>query len=75
MNEKQKELSILSKDEGSLQECHSSHNGAMLWLGGTSNLGSITCLNNTETKTQETRVLLNTACVTVILLLALVQLC
>lgn len=52
----------------------SPHDGAMLCLG-TSSSGSITCLHNTETKTQETRVLLNIACVTITLMLALVPLC
>lgn len=47
----------------------------MLWLGGASSPGSITYLNNTETKIQETRVLLNVACVTITVLLALVPLC
>lgn len=52
----------------------SPRDGAMLWLGGTSSTGSIICLHDTETKTQETRVLLNVACVTITLLLALVPL-
>lgn len=53
----------------------SPHDGAMLRFGGTRSTGSITHLRNTETKTRETRVLLNTACVTITLLLALVPLC
>lgn len=29
-----------------------SHDGAVLWLGGTSSTGSITCLRNTDSRNQ-----------------------
>lgn len=76
-DEKQWELSILGIQawRRSSEMSDSSHDGAVLWLGGTSTTGSFTCLRNTEAKTQETRVLLNIASATITLPLASVLLC